>query len=122
VIRPMVPAVALCLVTYSATGQQNVDAVHAPLLADIRTAASQKLRFPASAQFERMKQTVAELRGEPTTVVCGYVKARNRFGAYEGAMPFAYVVKTKDFVIERPGLPDRRTIRAALKRLCDGLS
>ena len=49
----------------------------------MKEAAGKKLRDPYSVQFERMtRATRPNVKGQPTDVICGYVNAKNLYGAY----------------------------------------
>ena len=89
----------------------------------MKTAAAKKLRDPYSAQFERMtRATRPNVRGQPTDVICGYVNAKNIYGAYVGAAPFIYFVADQDFNIARAGdAADAVTMPAMLKTFCAGI-
>lgn len=110
----------------AANAQQKKEAPSAiagPILAELKAAAATKLKDPYSAQFERMRRaTVPNVRGEPTDVICGFVNAKNSYGAYAGAAPFIYFVRDKDFNIQRAGdAADTVVMPAMLKTFCSGL-
>lgn len=82
-----------------------------PLLAQSReiTAAEkqvrQQLREPSTARFLGMSlRTVPNMRGETVQVVCGKVSARTGFGGMSGAIPFVYLVASRNAYLAAPGI------------------
>lgn len=68
----------------------------AQAIAAAKSAVAAKLKDPESARFtETVRKTTPNLRGEPTDVVCGKINAKNSYGGYTGAKPFAYLVAAK---------------------------
>lgn len=61
-------------------------ALSAPVEAAATDAIKASLKDPYSAQFERMR---AGQDKDGSTLVCGYVNAKNSFGAYQGRRLFA---------------------------------
>jgi hypothetical protein len=106
----------------AAQKSKTPDGITPALVNDIRTAAGKKLKDPYSAQFERMQRaTKPNVKGQPTDVVCGYVNAKNSYGAYVGQRPFIYFVADKDFNISSGDAADRIVFPEMLKTFCTGL-
>ena len=65
-------------------------------IVEAKSAMLAKLRDPQSAQFGTFTHsTKPNANGISTDVVCGTVNAKNGFGGYIGAKPFAYLVRQK---------------------------
>lgn len=96
-------------------------AIPEPILVALKSAAGKKLKDPYSAQYERLQRaTRPNARGEPTDVVCGYVNAKNSYGAYIGAKPFLYFVARQE--LHMSGADDTLGIvPAMLTTFCTGL-
>lgn len=57
---------------------------------------ARSLKDPFSAQYQNVRRrAVTNLRGEPMTVVCGEVNAKNSYGAFIGFAPWIYLDSTK---------------------------
>jgi len=94
--------------------------VTAALLNDIRIASS--LKDPRSAQFERLQRAIRPNRkGEPHEVVCGFVNAKNGFGAYTGFRPFVYLVADKKLYFSSGDTVDNMIAKMMLDTFCTGL-
>lgn len=95
----------------------------ANVVAAIKAAAARKLKDARSAQWERMLQaTRLNHKGQPTEVVCGYVNAKNSFGAYTGAKPFVFFVSDSDLNLSgEPGSTEAIVLADMLKTFCAGL-
>jgi len=63
-------------------------------VAAARAAVGRALKDPASARFEGVRDRGA--------AVCGLVNAKNSLGGYTGAMPFVYVVASREVFVLDP--------------------
>lgn len=84
------------------------------------------LRDPASVRFLSTEVKVApNAKGEPTTVVCGKLSARNGFGGMSAAAPFVYLVELKSTYIADESITvdgNASIASMAYARFCLGIS
>jgi hypothetical protein len=89
------------------------------ILEALKATAAKSFKDPYSAKWERLQRaTRPNVKGGPTDVVCGYVNAKNSYGAYIGAKPFLYFVDRQDLHVTGD---DTIAVPAMLKTFCTGL-
>lgn len=115
--------IAVLIFPGTAEAQSKPSTVPPSIMSALKTAAAKKLRDPYTARFENVTRTTRpNVRGQPTDIVCGYVNAKNLYGAFAGPEPFIYFVADGDFQIARPGdAADAVTMPAMLKTFCAGI-
>jgi hypothetical protein len=93
----------------------------AAILDALKATAAKSFKDPYSAKWERLQQaTRPNVRGEPTDVVCGYVNAKNSYGAYIGPKPFVYFIARQNLQVA--GADDTLgVVPDILKTFCTGL-
>lgn len=83
-----------------------------------KAAVAKKLKDPYSARFEDLRLGSApNVKGEPTERVCGFVNAKNSYGAYGGRTPFVYFPKDDSAQLVDDS-PEGQTWAIVYRRFC----
>jgi hypothetical protein len=98
-------AIAALLLPVATNAQTFVDDVASSVPETVRkkmaAAVTKDLRDPLSAQLRNVQLSKAKFSGEPKTVYCGEINAKNAHGGYVGFKPFFYEVEKDEATILR---------------------